>query len=91
MSVEREMMQRWEVLAQGANTVFAGHPMDDVSGALALLTAMMIAGSIDETDRERRLAQVLVHAGAQFKLTVDLVPAFMDAGEERSDNKNGRH
>jgi len=91
MSVEREMMQRWEELAQGANTVFAGHPMDDVAGALALLTAMMIAGSIDETDRERRLAQVLLHAGAHFKLTVELVPAFMDAVEAHNGNENGRH
>jgi hypothetical protein len=91
MSEDTDMMQRWEALSRKANEAFVGHPTDDVAGALALLTAMMIAGSIDETDRERRLAQVLLHAGAHFKLTVELVPAFMDAAEARNDNTKGRH
>jgi hypothetical protein len=71
-------MKRCEALAQEANKAFAGQPVDDVAVALAILTAMLIAGSVDETDTEQRVAQVLLHAGQHFRLAVELVPSFMD-------------
>ena len=35
----------------GANKVFAGHPLEDVGGALAMLTAMLLAG-VAHDDKE---------------------------------------
>ena len=86
-------MKRCEALAQEANKAFAGQPMDDVAIALALLTAMLIAGSIDtdETDRERRMAEVLLRAGQHFRLAVELVPSFIETIEARGGNNGSKH
>jgi len=97
MSLDRETMQRWEALSQKANTAFAGQPMEDVGGALALLTAMMVAGlmqgeEFDDQDPQVAAATILTqHA----KMTMSLIPSFLESVEAMGgwDNitKKGRH
>ena len=58
-------MQRWEKLAQGANDVFAGQPMEDVGGALALLTAMLLAGVMQDEEDQSQKRLVLADGAAR--------------------------
>ena len=94
MSIEHETMQRWEKLAQGANEVFAGQPVEDVGGALALLTAMLLAGVAQGEDNlnQKHLAWLMAQHAS---LVLDLMPAFLDAIEEQGGwdemAKKGRH
>jgi hypothetical protein len=94
MSVDREVMQRWEILAQDANAVFAGHSLEDVGGALALLTAMLLVGVAQGEEDQSR--QRMIWLTAQHgKLVLDLIPAFLEVVEERGGwdemAKKGRH
>ena len=94
MSIEHETMQRWERLAHGANDVFAGQPVEDVGGALALLTAMLLVGlARDEDDpSQKRLAWLMAQHAS---LVLDLMPAFLETIEEQGGwdemAKKGRH
>ena len=94
MSEDTETMQRWEKLAMGANDVFAGQPLEDVGGALALLTAMLLVGTAQEEGEpsEKRLAWMMArHAN----LVLDLIPAFLETIEEQGGwdemRNKGRH
>jgi hypothetical protein len=96
--VSEATLARWEKLAQDANCVFQGQPMEDVGGALALLTAMLIAGlmqgegPLTETAFKAKVAWTIAQHG---KLVYDLLPAFLDAIEEQGGwdamSKQGRH
>jgi hypothetical protein len=87
-------MERWEKLAQDCNAVFAGQPMDDVGGALALLTAMLLAGVAqgEEDQGPQRMTWLVAQHG---KLVLDLVPAFLEVVEKQGGwdeiAKKGRH
>ena len=96
MSDDRETMQRWEALSQKANEAFAGQPMEDVGGALALLTAMLLAGVMQDEDRStipEGLAMAM-SPGTPI-LVMNLIPSFLETIEEQGgwDNveKKGRH
>ncbi|RPI42592.1 MAG: hypothetical protein EHM67_06475 [Hyphomicrobiaceae bacterium] len=98
MPLDREMMQRWEALSQQCNVVFAGQPMEDVGGALALLTAMLIAGMLqgedveDGADMKRKATVLMAQHGT---LVINLIPSFLEAVEEvggwENIGKKGRH
>jgi len=97
MSVEREMMQRWEALSQQANDVFAGQSMEDVGGALALLTAMLVAGIMQDEELAGRdpkfvAMEIVARHGT---LVITLIPPFLDTIDEMGGwdnvNKKGRH
>jgi hypothetical protein len=94
---DRAAMQRWEKLAQGANEVFSGQPMEDVGGALALLTAMLIAGlmqdeGLEERDLRAKAVSLTAHHGI---MVVNLIPTFLEVVEESGGweqfTKKGKH
>lgn len=97
MSDDTEMQQRWEKLAHSANEVFAGQPMEDVGGALAMLTAMLIAGLMQDEELEGHdpKAVALAIMAKHGTLVLQLIPSFLDSVEEMGgwDNviKKGRH
>ena len=97
MSVEHETMQRWEALSQKANEAFAGQSMEDVGGALALLTAMLVAGIMQDEELEGRdpkfvAMEIVARHGM---LVMQLIPSFLESVEAMGgwDNvsKKGRH
>ena len=97
MIMDTEMMRRWEALSQEANKAFAGQPMDDVGGALALLTAMLIAGSMQDeefADQDPKVVAATILAG-HAKLTMSLIPSFLESVEAMGGwdtiTKKGRH
>ena len=97
MSEDTETMQRWEALAQKANEVFAGQPMEDVGGALALLTAMLVVGIMQDeefADQDPKAVAAMIVA-KHAKLVMSLIPSFLEAVEERGGwdemHKKGRH
>jgi len=94
---ENEMMQRWEALSQQVNVVLAGQPMEDVGGALALLTAMLVAGvmqgeDLDEHDPKAVAMAIVAKHGT---LVLSLIPSFLDSIDEVGGwdkfTKKGRH
>jgi len=98
MSEDREMLQRWEALSQQANVVFAGQPMEDVGGALALLTAMLIAGIMQDEDLEEHddpKAVAMAIVARHGTLVLSLIPSFLEAVEVSGGwdqlTKKGRH
>ena len=95
MSGERisaDTLRHWEKLAQQANETFQDQPMEDVGGALAMLTAMMIAGLMQNegplTDDafKGRVAWMIAQHG---KLVYDMVPVFLEVVEGQA--KKGKH
>ena len=96
--VSEDTMDRWEALAQKANDAFHGQPMEDVGGALAMLTAMMIAGLMQNegplTDDafKGRVAWMIAQHG---KLVYDMVPVFLEVVEDQGGwdaiAKKGKH
>ena len=97
MSEERTPIQRWEALSQKANEAFAGQPMEDVGGALALLTAMLVAGIMqeEELDDHDPKAVAMAIVAKHGMLVMNLIPSFLEAVEMNGgwDNvtKKGRH
>jgi hypothetical protein len=97
MSADTEMMQRWEALAQKANEVFAEQPMADVGGTLALLTAMLIVGIMQEEDfgdmtPQEAATMILTQ---HTKMTMSLIPSFLETIDENGGwdrfTQKGRH
>ena len=90
--VSEDTMDRWEALAQQANDAFQDQPMEDVGGALALLTAMMIAGlmrgegPLTGDAFKGRVAWMIAQHG---KLVYDMVQVFLEVVEEQA--KKGKH
>ena len=97
MNEDPDMMRRWEALSQKANVVFAGQPMEDVGGALAMLTAMLIAGLMQDEELEGHdpRATAMAIMAKHGTLVLQLIPSFLDSVEEMGgwDNvtKKGRH
>ena len=97
MNEDPDMMRRWEALSQKANVAFAGQPMEDVGGALALLTAMLIAGLMQDEEFEGHdpHAVALAIMAKHGTMVMQLIPSFLDSVEEMGgwDNvtKKGRH
>ena len=73
--------------------MFAGQPMEDVGGALALLTAMLLAGV--RRARKTRAATHGLADGAARQAGAGLIPAFLETVEEQGGwdemRKKGRH
>jgi len=96
MNEDTEMM-RWEALSRKANEAFAGQPMGDVGGALALLTAMMVAGLMQDEDLgdhdHKAVAMAIV--AQHGMLVMSLIPTFLEVIEEYGGwdkfTKPGRH
>ena len=97
MSEDTDTTQRWEALSRKANEVFAGQPMEDVGGALAMLTAMLIAGLMQDEELEGHDPKTVAMAimAKHGSLVLQLIPSFLDSVEEMGgwDNvtKKGRH
>jgi hypothetical protein len=97
MSEHREMMQRWEALSQKANEAFAGQPMEDVGGALALLTAMLVAGLMQDEDfgDQDPKAVAMAIVARQGMMVMSLIPSFLETVEEMGGwdkiGKKGKH
>ena len=97
MSNDHETMQRWEALSQKANEAFAGQPMEDVGGALALLTAMLVAGLMQDEDLDghdpKAVAMMIV--ANHGMMVMNLIPSFLETIDEMGgwDNvrKKGTH
>jgi hypothetical protein len=97
MSEDIDAMRRWEALSQEANKVFAGQSMEDVGGALALLTAMLVAGVMQDEDLEehdpRAVAMAIV--ANHSTMVMRLIPSFLEAVEAGGGwdqfTKKGRH
>jgi hypothetical protein len=97
MSEDRETLQRWERLSQQANVVFAGQPMDDVGGALALLTAMLVAGLMQDEefgDHDPKAVAMAIVA-RQGMMVMSLIPSFLETVDAMGGwdklTKKGRH
>jgi hypothetical protein len=95
MSADREAMQRWEALSDKANEAFQGQPMEDVGGALALLTAMFLAGLAQDDWKDRSPERMAWMVAQHGKMVLDLIPAFFEVIEENGGwdeiTKKGRH
>jgi hypothetical protein len=95
--IYRAAMQRWEALSQKANEVFAGQSMEDVGGALALLTAMLVAGIMQDEDLDdhdpKAVAMAIV--AQHGNMVMSLIPSFLEAVEAGGGwdkfSKKGRH
>jgi hypothetical protein len=97
MSEDRAAIQRWEALSQKANEAFAGQPMEDVGGALALLTAMLVAGIMQDEEFigcDPKVVAATILSG-HAKMTMSLVPSFLETVEEHGGwnkfTKKGKH
>ena len=96
--VSEDTMDRWEALAQKANDAFHGQPMEDVGGALALLTAMLIAGLMQgegPLQNEAYKAKATWMIAQHGRLVYDMLPALLQAVEDHGGwdamTNKGRH
>jgi hypothetical protein len=97
MSEDPDMMRRWEALSQKANVAFAGQPMEDVGGALALLTAMLVAGLMqdEELGDQDPQAVAMTLVSRHGMMVMQLIPSFLESVEAMGGWNNiikkGRH
>jgi len=101
MSGERisaDTLRHWEKLAQQANETFQDQPMEDVGGALALLTAMLIAGLMQgegPLQNEAYKAKATWMIAQHGRLVYDMLPALLQAVEDHGGwdamTNKGRH
>jgi hypothetical protein len=77
---ERAMLERWRDLATKANEAFAGQPMEDVGGALALLTAMLMAGLLqgEGTDKVKLKAVAMQLVAQHGTMVINLIPSYLE-------------
>ena len=80
---QAEAIERWWTLAQDANAAFQDHTVEDIGGALAVLTAMMVV-----THHPDRRQEILNRYAA---LVIELLPVAEQGLRElvqlRNDNE----